>query len=255
MMLPIFLKTYNAYLLSPDECVLLSWFCMKQKANGYTPFYCGRERIEQETRIKRRAQEAIIKKLRDTGILRYFEKNVSVGRVRMYEIDFGVLEKSISLIVDMNHVDAGEIKASFREEAAAQKKAQKTIQKTKVKKQDKSTRHNGLVALGWLNEVYKDRCRHYNAQPDRLCNKDYTEFGYTARNIERLALLSARHDSHTIKKAFVVFSDLILKGEMDKIKKPLSFLLNYDEQSDSFPFFENLLDCYKKSYYTPITKG
>lgn len=123
MMLPIYLKTYNAYLLSPDECVLLSWFCIKQKAYGYAPFYCGRRTIANETRIERTRQNTIIKKFCDIGFLRWRDVKNRIGKVREYDVDFCVLVDQIDKIVNMDDSAADEIRKYFVSEAKAQSTA------------------------------------------------------------------------------------------------------------------------------------
>lgn len=89
------LTRFEKYLLSPDEVVLFEWLLTKQYYfNVHSFFHYSSARIEEETRIGRRRQEAIIKKFKGLGFLEIEKLVKSNGNsiTNHFRIDFNSLQ-------------------------------------------------------------------------------------------------------------------------------------------------------------------
>lgn len=83
----------QSYLIPPDEVVLFDWFTVKQFSFKYKEFHYSQSRIEDETRIKRTRQDAIINKFEKLGFLKTTVKHneITRGRVRYFNVKFDML--------------------------------------------------------------------------------------------------------------------------------------------------------------------
>ena len=108
------------YLLAPDEVVLFEWLLFKQYYFGVRSyFHYSKPRIEADTRIGRRRQEAIIKKFEDMGFLHCItmHDNKKGSLTRNFKIDYGVLanENVLSQIVNEESFLFGDYQKYFSE--------------------------------------------------------------------------------------------------------------------------------------------
>ena len=102
-------QRFGGYLLAPDEVVLFEWFLFKQNCFGvHRSFHYSKPRIEADTRIGRRRQEAIIEKFQKMGFLMCVNIHDSQkgSLTRNFRIDYNVLSKDevLTQIIDKDSV-------------------------------------------------------------------------------------------------------------------------------------------------------
>lgn len=99
-------KKCEAYLLPPDEMVLFEWLLFKQNSFGVgNSFYYTRKRIESDTKINRRRQDAIFAKFEGMGFLKR-ELQIKSGKnsaTYHFRIEYEILKNDnvLSQILDI----------------------------------------------------------------------------------------------------------------------------------------------------------
>ena len=120
------IQRLGAYLMAPEEVALFDWFVIKQSRifnNGW--FYYSGERIEAETRIKRRTLERVVKRFEAMTILATSirHKPNEIGRARFFRLDFAAIVERLPEIIDKRNELFGEFRAYFKNLAKCQAKA------------------------------------------------------------------------------------------------------------------------------------
>lgn len=242
------------YLLADDEVILFDWLTIKQSLIfGYKPFYYSLERIEKETRLKRRRIERVIKRFCAMGMLRVetCQKSDSPGRVRYFKMDFkGVVEK-LPEIIDQEKEIAEEFYRYFKALANIQIRADKG----KESRREREDRKHAEELYNLLNETYWDRIDMFNAgnlteeYPDKIRVK--TRLTKDRAAITKLIALSAKYDDETISRSFMVLCDDFLKESKAtrKVENLLKYFLAYRQDEDAFSVVNLYITKYQKSYF------
>lgn len=241
------------YLLTDDEVILFDWLTIKQSLIfGYKPFYYSLERIEKETRLKRRRIERVIKRFCAMGMLRVetCQKSDSPGRVRYFRMDFkGVVEK-LPEIIDKDKETAEEFFRYFKALANLQIRADKG----KESRRERKDREHAEELYNLLNETYWNRIDMFNAgklteeKPDRIKTK--IRLAKDRTTITKLIALSAKYDDDTIRGSFVVLCDdfLMESKATRKVENLLKYFLAYRQEEDAFSVVNLYITKFQKSY-------
>lgn len=244
------------YLLSVDEVIMFDWLTVKQSLIfGYKPFYYSLERIEKETRLKRRRVERVIKRFCAMGILQVatMQKSDSPGRVRYFRVNFAEIVERLPEIIDQENGDAGAFKRYFKALANCQSRADKGKQTSR----EREDRTHAEQLYNALNNAYWNRIDMYNngeltkEKPERLKTK--TALTKDKSVINHLQKISERYDDETIKMAFIVLCDEFLKGEKaaSNIGNLIKFYLTYKQETDSFNVVDRCIGKFQKDYSRP----
>lgn len=241
------------YLLADDEIIMFDWLTIKQSlVFGYKPFYYSLERIERETRLKRRRIERVIKLFCAMNILRVStcQKSDSQGRVRYFRMDFkGVVER-LHEIIDQESEAASSFERYFKALANLQIRADKG----KESRREREDREHAEELYKLLNKTYWDRIDMFNAGelteevPDRIKTKTQLTKDRTA--ITKLIALSAKYEDETICRSFAVLCDEFLKESKAarKVENLLKYFLTYREDGDVFSVVNLYITKFQKSY-------
>lgn len=241
------------YLLADDEVILFDWLTIKQSLIfGYKPFYYSLERIERETRLKRRRIERVIKRFCAMGMLRVetCQKSDSPGRVRYFRMDFkGVVEK-LPEIINQDKETAEEFCRYFKALANRQIRADKG----KESRRERDDRKHAEELYNLLNATYWNRIDMFNAGgltgevPDHI--KVKTQLAQERTTFAKLIALSAKYDDETISKSFIVLCDDFLKGSKAtrKVENLLKYFLTYRQDEDAFSIVNLYITKFQKSY-------
>lgn len=112
------IQRLELYLLAPDEVIFFDWLVIKQSiVFQFKPFYYQSERIEKETRIKRRCLERIIKRFTAMGILftDIRAKPNGVGCARYFNLSFTQILNRLPEIIDCESDAMKEFETYFSE--------------------------------------------------------------------------------------------------------------------------------------------
>lgn len=231
---------FSSYLLELDEIVFFEWLVFKQISFGIgNPFYHSKQKIEEETKLARRRQEACVKLFERLGFLETeLRYNKCAGaNVKFYSVDFKALQNRaiLSKIVDMNSPNFKAFLEFFKD----------------IKK---GCRNEMKDIMSVLNELYNDRVEMYNEgkltdeKPDRMKNK--TELPTNNAIIAALNKMLMRYSPTTLKQSFMAYSDSILKKEQNP-KHIMANFISYDSSNDSYPVMEyyltEFISCYSYS--------
>lgn len=244
----------GAYLLPPDEVIFFDWAVTKSAmVFNFKPFFYSQERIEKETRIKRRTLERIIKRFTAFGILEIETrmKPGNIGHSRYFNVNFAEVVKRLPELIDSTHQHYEAMQLYFIALAKFQKNpAKKDKSPTQIAK--KSTAKK-LIEL--LNSKFADRVRMYNkgelGDQDGKPNRTITPVQFERSNIidNLLFRLSQNYDETTIRMASLAFFDWYLcNNKRSEIQSPLLYFLKYDEEAGEFPTFVNFLQEFRKHY-------
>ena len=251
--LSVNVKNLSAYLLDIDEVVLFDWFTIKQSlVFGYKPFYYSLERIEQETRLKRRRIEKVINRFSELGFLSVdvHAKTDGPGRVRYFQIDFSQVVCNLPRIIDQENKTAGDFLKYFK----ALAKVQNRTRKEKETKREREAQEGAERLYNSLNEVYWRRIDMYNngeltsKKPDRCLDK--TQLAKDKNVLRRLVKLSDEYDDETIRRAFTVACDDYLRNR-DELKRNtnlIKWFLYYKQGYGIFPKVNECISIYQSTY-------
>lgn len=241
------------YLLADDEVILFDWLTIKQSLIfNYKPFYYSLERIERETRLKRRRIERVIKRFCAMGMLQIetCQKSDSPGRVRYFRMDFkGVVEK-LPEIIDQDKETAEEFCRYFKALANLQIRADKG----KESRREREDREHAEELYNLLNSTYWDRIDMFNAgdlteeEPDNI--KVKTQLAKDRTTVIKLIALSAKYEDETICRSFIALCDDFLKGSKAtrKVENLLKYFLTYKPDEDVFSVVNLYITKFQKTY-------
>lgn len=247
------IQRLSTYLLADDEVILFDWLTIKQSLIfGYKPFYYSLERIERETRLKRRRIERVIKRFCAMGMLRVetSQKSDSPGRVRYFLMNFrGVVER-LPEIIDQESDTADDFNRYFKALANLQVRADRG----KESKREREAREHAEELYELLNETYLERIDMFNAgkltdeAPDRI--KVKTRLAQDRTIFAKLIALSAKYDDETICNSFIVLCDDFLKKSKAtrKVENLLKYFLTHRPDEDVFSVVNLYLTKFQKSY-------
>lgn len=241
------------YLLADDEVILFDWLTIKQSLIfGYNPFYYSLERIERETRLKRRRIERVIKRFCAMGMLwvETCQKSDSPGRVRYFWMNFNGVVQRLPEIIDQESDAANSFNRYFKALANLQIRAERG----KESKREREAREHAEELYNLLNQTYWDRIDMFNAgnltgeAPDRI--KVKTQLAQERSTFAKLIALSAKYDDETITKSFIVLCDDFLKGSKAarKVENLLKYFLTYRQDEDVFSVVNLYITKFQKSY-------
>lgn len=246
----------QSYLLAPDELILFDWLVVKQISFRYKPFHYSQMRVEDETRIKRTRQEAIIAKFKEWGIIdvEVRQNEVTKGQVRYFSVlfnqlsDNSVLEKIISPTA-LLYID-------FRQYLLYHSEQQSLVLNPRKKEEDTDTT-DAEEAYQMLNRIYDERRIMFNegrltngVVPDRL--KSHTQLQYNKTIAKRLQRLLRRYEGNTIRNSFIAYVDNMLVGKDYVVPtNQMAFFLSYNKEEESFNVFDFYLNKYNLSYSFP----
>lgn len=244
------------YLLADDEVILFDWLTIKQSLIfGYKPFYYSLERIEKETRLKRRRIERVIKRFCAMGMLQTetCQKSDSPGRVRYFRMNFQRVVEKLPEIIDQERDTASEFNRYFKALANLQIRADKG----KESRRERKDRERTEELYSSLNKIYWDRIDMYNAgklteeEPERL--KVKTQLARDRNSISKLTTLSAKYDDDTICRSFIALCDDFLKETKAtrKIENLLKYFLTYQPEGDAFSVVNLYITKFQKNYSKP----
>ena len=242
-----------SYLLADDEVILFDWLTVKQSlVFGYKPFYYSLDRIEKETRLKRRRIERVIKRFCAMGLLQVAtsQKLDSPGRVRYFRMNFrGVIGK-LPEIIDQESDNAEDFKRYFKALANIQERAERG----KESKREREDREHAEEIYNSLNGVYWERIDMFNAgrltgeKPERVKTK--IQLPKDNSIIEKLKSLSSKYDDGTICDSFTVLCDEFLIGAkaVSKVDNLVKYFLTYKPEIDSFSIVDLYITKFQKNY-------
>lgn len=246
----------QSYLLAPDELILFDWLVVKQISFRYKPFHYSQMRVEDETRIKRTRQEAIIAKFKEWGIIKVEvrQNEVTKGQVRYFSVlfkqlsDNSVLEKIIS--------PTALLYINFRQYLLYHSEQQSFVLDPRQKEDDADV-SDAEEAYQMLNRVYDERRIMFNegeltggVVPKRL--KSHTQLQYNKTIAKRLQRLLRRYEGDTIRNSFVAYVDNMLAGEDYLVpKNQMAFFLSYNKEEEAFNVFDYYLNKFNLSYSFP----
>lgn len=242
-----------SYLLADDEVILFDWLTIKQSlVFGYKPFYYSLERIEKETRLKRRRIERVIKRFCAMGMLgvETGPKFGCLGRVRYFRMNFkGVVER-LPEIIDQESGNAEDFEKYFKALSQLQERAKKGMES----KREREDREHAEELYNSLNRVYWERIDMFNAgrltgeKPERVKTK--IQLPKDNSIIEMLKLLSRIYDDGTICDSFIVLCDEFLKGTkaVRKVDNLIKYFLAYKTETDSFSVVNLYITKFQKDY-------
>lgn len=247
------IKRLAAYLLADDEVILFDWLTIKQSLIfGYKPFYYSLERIERETRLKRRRIERVIKRFCAMGILQVAtcQKSDSPGRVRYFLMDFEEVNKRLPEIIDQGSDDAKDFSSYFKSLSRLQVRTENG--KETQRERDSAERAESLY--NHLNEIFWRRIEMYNSgeltdeKPDR--KKVKTELPKDKSVFEKLKELSARYEDSTICNSFVVLCDEFLIGAKAtrKVDNLIKYFLTFKPEMNAFSVVDKYIAKFQKYY-------
>lgn len=240
-----------SYKLAPDELIMFDWLVVKQIAFNYKPFHYSQSRVEEETRIHRIRQEAIIKLFTSLGFLTTEIKinSVTRGRVRYYSVNFKLLSDSDILqeIIRPETTLFHDFRVYFDFHAKQQKKSKSE----ELKPADKINHEAANRIYKLLNETYEARRIYYNdggmtsKKPERT--KSEIQLQRNKPIDRKMAKLAERYNDNSIENSFIAYVDDILRGN----KKPdnlMYYFLSYEEVLDSFGIFDHYLNIFTLKY-------
>ena len=239
----------QSYLLAPDEVILFDWFIVKQIAFKYIDFHYSQSRIEEETRIKRVRQDAIIKRFTEWGFLMPEVRinRVTRGKVRFFRVDFGVLAQTEVLcrVIDNN-------KELFKDYLRfMQYHAQIQVQDAEQEADSATNKRTVDRIYRLLNETYDERRMMYN-EGDLTDQEPEYEIPSIQlprnKSISRKILhLSTIYNDTTIQRAFVAYVDAVLVKKNTPYKI-LDYFLSYNDTKDGFGVVEYYINSYVRHY-------
>lgn len=248
----------GAYLLAPDEVIFFDWLVTKTAVVfNFKPFYYSAERIEIETRIKRRSLERIIKRFCAFGFLSIEVKGKagSGGNNRTFALDLSAVCDRLPEIIDQQHEHAKALSVYFAALARTQKKKQKNGYKETT---EEARKREAAEAIYYdLCDTWRERIEMYNAgelgaqngqKPERA--KSVTRLPRSGVINKALARLSETYDHKTVRCAFIAFADSVLIGELSnrEITDVLSYFLKYDEERQQYGVMNAFLGVFQNSY-------
>lgn len=242
----------QSYLLSPDEVMLFDWLIVKQISFKYKDFHYSQSRIEEETRIKRTRQEAIIKQFCALGFLKPEVKmnKVTRGKVRYFRVDFKTLsdKKILCQVIDEEKTLFKDYLRFIAYHATIQSQG---IEK---KKDETSPTQDTDRIYQLLNETYEERRTRYN---EGRTTDEIPEMAIPPMQLPRnkainkkLLHLSNVYNDDTIHGAFTAYADAIFES-LESPKKPLDYFLSYNDTKDSFGVVEFYINAFTMNYSTP----
>ena len=239
---------FQNYFLAPDEFILFEWFIVKSIYNfGYSEFYQSQEKIETETRIKRRRQEHIITSFESLGIIdTQVRKNNIGGRVKYFSVNFSKLcnKDILSEIINPESELFTKFMQFFKHHAAEQKKCAKK----KPEQQNSIDKWKVDNIYKDLNLTYKSRCEMHNKKEANAKNQKTIVQMPRNKTLElKITKLSETYNDKTIEMAFIAYVDYVLAG-MEKPDNILNYFLDYDYQSEIWNVFEKYLNIFTKNY-------
>lgn len=246
----------QSYLLAPDELILFDWLVVKQISFRYKPFHYSQMRVEDETRIKRTRQEAIIAKFKEWGIIQVEvrQNEVTKGQVRYFSVlfkqlsDNSVLGKIIS--------PTALLYINFRQYLLYHSEQQNLVLNPHQKEDDADV-SDAEEAYQMLNRIYDERRIMFNegeltggVVPERL--KSHTQLQYNKTIAKRLQRLLRRYEGDAIRNAFVAYVDNMLAGEDYLVpNNQMAFFLSYNKEEEAFNVFDYYLNKFNLSYSFP----
>ena len=254
---PIAVETTNIlrlqyYLLAPDEIIFFDWLVVKQISFKYVQFSYSEKRIEEETHIKRSRQEKIEEKFTQLGFLETevkLNKRIS-SHVRYFYVNLTTLYKLdiLSSIIRQGTDYFHQWLDYLYYHAARQIDISKGITPKNFKL------HHEIVEDIYksLNEIYKNRIQMYNE--GKLTDSKKPPRRKTVVQLPRnvslegdLFRMSKTYDSNTIQKAFLAYTDAVLKGEI-QVKAFMPYFLSPKDPLKPYSVMEKFLDIFIKNY-------
>lgn len=238
--LSVNIKRFAEYLLPTNERIFFDWLTTKQAMMAdCLPFYYSKQRIEQETGIKKDALDKIVKRFEAMGFLTTeIRTNEIGGKNRFFFMDFAKVCERLNEIVDKESDFSATFGAYFQALAGVQRLA--------VEGERESTANE---LYGLLNDTYKNRVRFYNRTAERKHN--ITQLARNKATDAALLRLAKRYDNDTIERAFIAYCDSWLKCDIDP-DNPIIHFAAYEPKSGSYPTFEVYLIEYQTSYRNAV---
>lgn len=241
----------QSYLLSPDEVVLFDWFIVKQISFRYKDFHYSQSRIEEETRIKRSRQDAIMKQFCSLGFLKPEVRvnKVTRGKVKYFNVDFNVLSNAniLSQVIDQNQ-------PLFKDYLFfLEYHANRQYQDDETEKENATDKRAVDRIYKLFNTVYEERRVMYNTgklteeKPTRI--KSPTELPRNKAINKKISHLSKLYNNNTIKGAFTAYIDSVFK-EHEFPYKPLDHFLSYNDSKEGFGVVEYYINRFTIAYTT-----
>lgn len=234
-MLPVMINAAEAYRLDAVDCYLFSWFCVKQRQFGYKPFYYGRERIEQETGIKRKRLENFVKMMSDIRILTYEDKSNNIGKVRYYHVNFEAIVNNAEHILNPNHPLSAEIVQSFKKE---------WVDYLNQKKGDEDLK----IIMKFINDIFKERYNNFHVITKSESPEPYNILDCPLFQEQDLIKLYNMYEVEELAKGLENYFDTWLRNNKwgKCSKNPLEELLIFDERRQTFVHFYESLEAYHR---------
>lgn len=243
----------QSYLLAPDELILFDWLVVKQISFHYKPFHYSQMRVEDETRIKRTRQEAIIAKFKEWGFLEVEvrQNEVTKGQVRYFTVSFDKL--SDNSVLGKVICNTAPLYINFRQYVLYHSEQQRLMLNPRKKEEEMNTEDaEGVYRM--LNSIYDERREMYNNGeltngnvPERM--KPHTQLQYNKTIAKKLQRLLGRYEAVTIRNSFIVYMDNMLAGKDFIVpSNQMSFFLSYNKEEDSFNVFDYYLNKFNLSY-------
>ena len=237
--LSVNIKRFAEYLLPTEERIFFDWLTTKQAMMAdCLPFYYSKQRIEQETGIKRRVLDKAVKRFEAMGFLTTEMRTNEQGSYRYFFMDFAKVCERLNEIVDKESDFSATFGAYFQALAGVQRLA--------VEAERESTA-NELYNL--LNDTYKNRVRFYNRKAERKHN--ITQLARNKATDAALLRLAKRYDNDTIEGAFIAYCDSWLKCDIDP-DNPIIHFATYNPKNNDFPTFDVYLIEYQTSYRNAV---
>ena len=234
--LSVNIKRFAEYLLPTNERIFFDWLTTKQAMMAdCLPFYYSKQRIEQETGIKKDALDKIVKRFEAMGILSTEIRTNNIGgKNRYFFMDFAKVVEHLPEIVDKDSDFSATFGAYFQALAGVQRLAVE---------EERASTANELYTL--LNDTYKSRVRAYNKTSDR----QYAVTQLARNNATDTALLrlAKRYDNDTIEGAFIAYCDDWLRGNITP-EHPIIHFATYDPKNNDFPTFVVYLVEFQTAY-------
>lgn len=233
--LSVNIKRFAEYLLPTNERIFFDWLTTKQAMGfEFLPFYYSKQRIEEETGIKKDALDKIVKRFEAMGFLSTEMRTNEIGKYRYFFMDFAKVCNRLPEIVDKDSDFSATFGAYFQALAGAQRKALEA---------ERESTASELYTL--LNDTYKSRVKAYNERHER--KRDYTQLARNKAVNKAIEHIAKHYDNNTIEGAFIAYCDDWLRGNIEP-ENPIIHFATYDPKNNSFPTFEAYLIEFQSAY-------
>ena len=234
----VIMNKLEHYLLPPDEVVFFEWLIEKHVYFGrQEKFHYAQRRIENETRIKRRRLDAIIRKFEEMGFVSTrIEALGTQPKVTYFYVNISCMFRNLGRVIDSKTEYYREWDYYLYEVLFENPmKPKKKVNVDKIYK--------------LLNKTYNDRINMYNdgeltyEKPSRIKLKTALPRSKTIDN--SLTELVSVYGEDGVDNAFLAFIDQVLKENIS-CKRPLNYFLK--KEGGTFVVFNEYLDYYNVEY-------